>query len=112
MCLVPQKRGRSEARKAPFILYVPIAKTHFGEIVGGGYSPASPRDFPKNGLGAEPEKRNLSCRFLLGKHIFVKSWGGGISHAQGLSPPMISPKSVFARGNYKINVGVVSGAPL
>ena len=44
---VPQKRGRSEARKTPFILYVPIAKTHFGEIVGGGTARPTPAISPK-----------------------------------------------------------------
>ena len=44
---VPQKRGRSETRKAPFILYVPIAKTHFGEIVGGGTARPPPAISPK-----------------------------------------------------------------
>ena len=90
--------GLPPPRAYPPSMYfrVPIAKTHFGEIVGGGAQPGLPQRFPQNRPRSGAKKTHLSYRFLFGKHIFVKSWGGYIPRP-GPIPPYDFTKNCFRK---------------
>ena len=66
------------------------------------------RKRPRSG----PQKTPFILQAPIAKTLFCEIVGGVLHPPRAYPPPMISPKSVFARGSCKINVGVVDGAPL
>ena len=106
----PKTRSERSAKSTIYFI-CSYCKNTFWWNRGGGTARPPPAISPKT-ASERSEKNAIHLIAPSCENTVLWNHGGGRSHAQGLSPPMISQKSVFARENYKINVGAVNGAPL